>query len=80
MGAELLHQADPRAHEVLEQAYHLLQERASWIDDEALRRSYLENVPANREIAALYRAGGGGTQSLTEGIQRGTEGTGGTRT
>jgi predicted ATPase len=45
---------DPRAGEVLEQAYRLLQERASWIDDEGLRRSYLENVPANREIAALY--------------------------
>jgi tetratricopeptide (TPR) repeat protein len=48
--------SDPRASEILNKAYRLLQERASWIEDEALRRSYLENVPANREVAALYRA------------------------
>ena len=46
--------ADPRADEVLEKGRRLLQETAFKIDDEALRRSYLENVPANREMAALW--------------------------
>jgi tetratricopeptide (TPR) repeat protein len=45
---------DPRAGEVLEAAYHLLQERAAKIDDEELRRSFLENVKANREIVAAW--------------------------
>jgi predicted ATPase len=39
---------DPRAEEVLERGHHLLQEIARKIDDEALRRSYLENVTAHR--------------------------------
>ncbi len=41
---------DPRAEEILGNAYHLLQERASRIEDQKLRRSYLENVAAHREI------------------------------
>jgi len=45
---------DPRADEVLEQAYGMLQERAAQIEDEALRRSYLEDVAVNREIMAEY--------------------------
>ena len=45
---------DSRASEVLDRAYDELQARASKIDDEGLRRSYLENVPANREIVAEY--------------------------
>ena len=45
---------DARAQEVLEKAYSLLQERAATIEDEALHRSYLENVPENREIVALW--------------------------
>ena len=45
---------DPRASEILEQAYRLLQERAHKIEDEELRRSYLENVAANREIASEW--------------------------
>jgi tetratricopeptide (TPR) repeat protein len=49
-------QDDPRAEEVLDAGYHLLQERASKIDDEALRRSYLENVPYHREIVAAWEA------------------------
>jgi hypothetical protein len=44
---------DRRAGEVLDAAYHLLQERAGVIEDASSRRSYLENVPAHREIAAL---------------------------
>jgi tetratricopeptide (TPR) repeat protein len=46
---------DPRAQEVLDAAYHLLQERAFKIDDGALRRSYLENVAAHREIAGEWK-------------------------
>jgi tetratricopeptide (TPR) repeat protein len=45
---------DPRAAEVLQAAYLLLQERADTIEDEALRRSYLENVPYHREIVAAW--------------------------
>jgi predicted ATPase len=45
---------DPRAEKVLEQAYNLIQERAATIEDEDLHRSYLENVPENREIVALW--------------------------
>jgi predicted ATPase/class 3 adenylate cyclase len=41
---------NPRAREVLDEAHRLLQERAAHINDEALRRSYLENVAANRAI------------------------------
>jgi hypothetical protein len=45
---------DPRAREVLEIAYLQLQERAAKIEEEALRRSFLENVPWNREIVKLW--------------------------
>jgi tetratricopeptide (TPR) repeat protein len=45
---------DPRAEEILNASYHLIQERADKIDDEALRLSYLENVAENREIIALW--------------------------
>jgi tetratricopeptide (TPR) repeat protein len=41
---------DSRADKVLAEAYQLLQERSAKIEDAALRRSYLENVRANREI------------------------------
>jgi tetratricopeptide (TPR) repeat protein len=46
---------DPRAEEVLEAAYRLLQERAAAIQDEGLCRSYLENVPYHREIVTLWK-------------------------
>ena len=50
-----LHAAkDPRAKKVLDAAYRLLQERAVMIEDQGLRRSYLENVPYHREIVALW--------------------------
>jgi tryptophan 2,3-dioxygenase len=39
---------------VLDETYRLLQERTNEIDDQALRRSYLENVTANREIIAAW--------------------------
>jgi tetratricopeptide (TPR) repeat protein len=50
----LLASIDPRAEKVLDTAYHLLHERAATIEDENLRRSYLENVAAHREIVALW--------------------------
>jgi predicted ATPase/DNA-binding SARP family transcriptional activator/Tfp pilus assembly protein PilF len=47
----VLHAAqDPRAQEVLSAGYCLLQERAAKIGDEELRRSFLENVAAHREL------------------------------
>ena len=46
---------DPRARPILENAYCLLQERAARIDDKDLRRSFLENVAAHREIAEEWR-------------------------
>jgi predicted ATPase/DNA-binding SARP family transcriptional activator/class 3 adenylate cyclase len=47
---------DPRAGPVLQAAYDLLQEQAAKFDNPALRRSFLENVAAHREIVALYSA------------------------
>ena len=44
--------ADPRASAALARAYRLLHERAGRIGDEALRRSFLENVAAHRALAA----------------------------
>ena len=41
---------DPQAAHLLSQAHRLLQERASKIHDEELRRSFLENVACHREI------------------------------
>ena len=48
---------DPRAEQVLMTAHSVLQEQASKIDDGRLRRSFLENVPAHREIVAEVRRG-----------------------
>ncbi|MBN1811946.1 MAG: tetratricopeptide repeat protein [Anaerolineae bacterium] len=50
----LLANEDPRASEILDAAYHLLQERAARIEDDNLRYSYLENVAVHREIIALW--------------------------
>jgi ATP/maltotriose-dependent transcriptional regulator MalT len=41
---------DPRAEDLLNEAHRLLQEWAARIDNEELRRSFLENVPYHREI------------------------------
>jgi tetratricopeptide (TPR) repeat protein len=45
---------DPRAEKLLTEGHQLLQERASKIEDERLRRSYLENVRAHREIVCEW--------------------------
>jgi adenylate cyclase len=45
---------DHRAAEVLEAAFQLLQERAAKIENEELRRSFLESVAAHREIVAEF--------------------------
>jgi tetratricopeptide (TPR) repeat protein len=45
---------DPRADEILNTAYRLLQENASSLSDEESRTSFLENVKVNREIVALW--------------------------
>jgi class 3 adenylate cyclase/tetratricopeptide (TPR) repeat protein len=45
---------DPRAQEVLSTAHRLLQESAHEIEDAGLRRSYLENVSAHREIVSEF--------------------------
>jgi len=45
---------DPRAPDVLEAAYTLLQDKASRVDDEGLRRSFLENIVVHRQIAAAW--------------------------
>jgi hypothetical protein len=48
---------DPRAATVLQAAQRLLQEYADHITDDALRQSFLENVPTHRELLC---AGAGG--------------------
>jgi hypothetical protein len=45
---------DPRAQDILRAAYHLLQEWAARISDEEMRRSFLENVAAHREIIEAW--------------------------
>jgi len=45
---------DPRAGEVLQTAYQQHMERADRFVDPEQRRSYLENVAANREVRQLY--------------------------
>ena len=42
--------ADPRATPLLEQAHSKLRQIAESIQDQALRHSFLENVPANRAL------------------------------
>jgi hypothetical protein len=41
---------DARARSILQVAHELLQARAATIGDERLRRSFLENVPAHRDL------------------------------
>ena len=47
---------DPRAASILAAGHRLLQEQAGRIPDEALRRSFLENVAENRELTAEFAA------------------------
>jgi tetratricopeptide (TPR) repeat protein len=48
---------DPRVQETLSTAHNLLQEQASKIEDEEMRRLFLENVPAHQEIVREFEAG-----------------------
>jgi tetratricopeptide (TPR) repeat protein len=45
-----------RAHAILSTAHATLLEQAAHISDRALRRKFVENVKANREIVALWEA------------------------
>ncbi len=45
---------DPRATEVLAAGHRLLMDRAALIDDEAIRRTFIENVAVNRELHDLW--------------------------
>jgi len=45
---------DQRAPKVLKSAYDLIQQRATAIDGDDLRRSYLENVKTNRGVVRRY--------------------------
>jgi tetratricopeptide (TPR) repeat protein len=47
---------DPRTEEIWDAARHLLEERAARIHPEELRRSFLENVVAHREIVTSWQA------------------------
>jgi hypothetical protein len=47
---------DARAARILADAYRQVQEQAARIVDDRLRRGYLENVDAHREIIAAYVA------------------------
>jgi len=47
---------DARAERILADAYRQVQEQAARIGDDRLRRGYLENVDAHREITAAYVA------------------------
>ncbi|MFC2046168.1 tetratricopeptide repeat protein, partial [Chloroflexota bacterium] len=49
---------DSRALEILATAHDQLQERAAKITDEKLRRSYLENVVAHRELLQAFERAG----------------------
>jgi predicted ATPase/DNA-binding SARP family transcriptional activator len=45
---------DPRAKNVLAAAHRLLMDHVALIDDEATRRTFIENVPVNRELRDLW--------------------------
>jgi predicted ATPase/class 3 adenylate cyclase len=46
--------SDPRAEEILETAFNLLQEQASQITDPTYHRRFLENIPWHREIMTAW--------------------------
>jgi ATP/maltotriose-dependent transcriptional regulator MalT len=56
---------DPRARGILANTYRLLQERAAKIDDEEMRRSFLENVAAHREIVEEWERLADGDDSVS---------------
>jgi tetratricopeptide (TPR) repeat protein len=45
---------DQRAHDMLTQAYAVLQAQAANLEDQATRDSFLTNVPAHRELIAVW--------------------------
>lgn len=49
----LLANADPRAQCVLHQAWQLVQDQLTKIDDPCLRTTFLTNVPVNRALGQL---------------------------
>jgi hypothetical protein len=65
---------DPRAQEILTTAHNLLQEHAGNTTDEEMRRSFLENVPAHRELVREWAEGTNsvdGGSSIREAIGHG---------
>jgi tetratricopeptide (TPR) repeat protein len=61
---------DRRAAEVLETAHRLLLAQAAKIGSEDLRRAYLENVAAHREVVALWeRDSGPSSHTKREGLR-----------
>jgi len=48
--------AAEKAHAILSKAHSALQEQAAGISDQALRRKFLENVAAHRELMAAWQA------------------------
>lgn len=48
---------DPRAQDVLNTTYRLLQDRAAKINDDELRRAFLENVNTHRKIIQVWESG-----------------------
>ena len=45
---------DPRANEVLERGYVEMHEQVAKLKDEELKKSFLKNVPWNRELVELW--------------------------
>jgi adenylate cyclase len=45
---------DPRARDILKTAYHTLQDRASKLNEDQMRHSFLNNVAVHREIVAIW--------------------------
>jgi hypothetical protein len=45
---------DPRTAEIIKKAYQQLQTQANMIEDDYLRKTFLENVRTNREITKVY--------------------------
>lgn len=58
---QVLQQANKpeKARQILNEAHHLLQNRAATIEDASLRRSFLENVPHNRDLLHEWAKLGG---------------------
>jgi hypothetical protein len=53
--------ASEQAQAVLDTAYTLLQERTAWLNDEAQRCNFLENVKVHRDIVVAWEEAKDGT-------------------